>query len=84
VALSPLSDDDLTLVHELLVQHRELTESTVAWRLLQDWPAARSRFTRLLPSDYDRVVRLRRDAEAEGLDPEGPELWARISEVSHG
>jgi glutamate synthase (NADPH) large chain len=84
VTLSPLDDDDAAVVHDLLVRHRQETESTVAWRLLQDWPAARSRFTRLLPSDYDRVVRLRRDAEAEGLDPEGPELWARISEVSHG
>jgi glutamate synthase (NADPH/NADH) large chain len=84
VTLSALDDDDAVVVHDLLVRHRQETESTVAWRLLQDWPAARSRFTRLLPSDYDRVVRLRRDAEAEGLDPEGPELWARISEVSHG
>jgi glutamate synthase (NADPH/NADH) large chain len=84
VDLAPLDDDDAAVVHQLLVRHREETESTVAWRLLQDWPAARDRFTRLVPRDYARVVRLRREAEAEGLDPEGPELWARMTEVSHG
>ena len=84
VDLAPLDDDDAAVVHQLLVRHREETESTVAWRLLQDWPAARDRFTRLVPRDYARVVRLRREAEAEGLDPEGPELWARLTEVSHG
>jgi len=84
VELSPLDDEDARVVHDLLVRHREQTESTVAWRLLQDWPATRARFTRLLPREYARVVRLRREAEAEGLDPEGPELWARITEVSHG
>jgi glutamate synthase (NADPH/NADH) large chain len=84
VELSPLDDEDADVVHELLVRHRQETESTVAWRLLQDWPASRERFTRLLPRDYARVVRLRRQAVADGLDPEGPELWARITEVSHG
>jgi glutamate synthase (NADPH/NADH) large chain len=84
VTLAPLSDDDLTAVHDLLVRHRELTDSTVAWRLLQDWPESGSRFTRLLPRDYARVVQLREAAEREGFDPEGPELWSRITEVSHG
>jgi glutamate synthase (NADPH/NADH) large chain len=84
VNLAPLDDEDAAAVHDLLVRHREETESTVAWRLLQDWPAARPRFTRVLPTEYERVVRLRREAEAEGLDPEGPELWARITEVSRG
>jgi glutamate synthase (NADPH/NADH) large chain len=84
VELSPLDDDDARVVHELLARHREETESTVAWRLLQDWPAARARFTRLLPRGYARIVRLRAEAEAEGLDPDGPEIWARMTEVSHG
>ncbi len=84
VTLSPLDDADAALVHELLVRHREETESTVAWRLLQDWSSARERFTRLQPVEYTRVLSLRRAAEAEGLDPDGPELWARITEASHG
>jgi glutamate synthase (NADPH) large chain len=84
VTLASLDDDDAVIVHRLLVRHREETGSTVAWRLLQDWSTARTRFTRLLPRDYARSVRLRQEAEAEGLDPEGPELWARLTEVSHG
>jgi glutamate synthase (NADPH/NADH) large chain len=84
VTLAPLDDEDAVVVHGLLVRHRQETESTVAWRLLQDWSTTRARFTRLLPRDYARVVRLRREAEAEGLDLEGPELWARMTEVSHG
>jgi glutamate synthase (NADPH/NADH) large chain len=84
LTLSPLDDEDAVIVRDLLTRHREETESTVAWRLLQDWPQSRDRFTRLLPADYERVVRLRLEAQAEGLDPEGPEVWARITEVSHG
>jgi glutamate synthase (NADPH/NADH) large chain len=84
LTLSPLDDEDAVIVRDLLTRHREETESTVAWRLLQDWPQSRDRFTRLLPADYERVVRLWLEAQAEGLDPEGPEVWARITEVSHG
>jgi glutamate synthase (NADPH/NADH) large chain len=79
-----LDDDDAELVHELLRRHREETESSVAWRLLQDFDAARARFRKLLPREYSRVLEARATAETEGLDPDGDVVWSRIMEGIRG
>jgi len=84
VDLQPLDGDDAAVLEELLRAHREETESAVAWRLLQDWPAALERFTTVMPRDYARVVAVRRQAEAEGLDLDGDVVWSRIMEAAHG
>jgi glutamate synthase (NADPH) large chain len=81
---APLEDADAGLLHDLLRRHREETESAVAWRLLQDFGAARARFTKLLPRDYARVLATRTRATDEGLDPDGDVVWSRIMEGSHG
>lgn len=82
--VGPLDDDDAALLHDLLRRHREETESTVAWRLLQDFASARERFTKVLPVQYARVLEARAGAEAEGLDPDGDVVWSRILEGSRG
>ena len=84
LVVSPLDDTDAEVVQELLRRHREETESTVAWRLLQDVDAARARFSRLLPRDYARVLAAREAAQTEGLDPDGDVVWSRIMEGSRG
>ena len=57
VALEALDDaEDLELVHGLLERHREYTGSTVAERLLRDWPAAAGRFVKVMPVEYRRVL----------------------------
>jgi glutamate synthase (NADPH) large chain len=65
-------------------RHRAETESAVAWRLLQDWDAVVSRFTKVMPRDYARVLAVRTQAEADGLDLDGDEVWNRIMEASRG
>jgi len=80
----PLDDEDAAMVHDLLRRHREETESTVAWRLLQDWGASRARFTRLVPREYARVMAARSRGEIEGLDPDGDVVWSRIMEGISG
>jgi len=84
VDLVPLEDADAALLEHLVRQHRDETDSGVARRLLQDWPAARERFTKVLPRDYARVLAVRTQAETEGLDPDGDEVWSRIMEASRG
>ncbi len=84
VDLQPLDDADACRLHELVQRHRAETESAVAWRLLQDWPAAVARFTKVMPRDYARVLAVRAQAEVEGLDPDGDEVWNRIMEASRG
>ncbi|GGL24825.1 glutamate synthase large subunit [Phycicoccus endophyticus] len=84
VDLRPLRPDDELVVHDLLERHHRWTDSAVAARLLEDWGSARSAFTLVLPRQYQRVLDVRSAAEAEGLDPDGPQVWERIMEASRG
>ena len=82
LSLAPLDDDDAALVHSLLVRYEQDTGSPVAAELLAgDW---RSRFTRILPTEFARVRRALAKAEAEGLDPAAPGVWDQILEVARG
>jgi glutamate synthase (NADPH/NADH) large chain len=65
-----VSDADGELLHGLVTRHLEETGSDVAEALLADWVASRTRFKKVLPRDYARVVAARELAEAEGLDDE--------------
>jgi glutamate synthase (NADPH/NADH) large chain len=84
VDVSPLRDRDIDVVRDLLERHRSHTGSAVATHLLEDWQAARQRFSLVLPRDYQRVLDVRAAAEAEGLDLDGAEVWDRIMEASRG
>ena len=48
--------EDQTLVHELLRQHLEYTGSTVAGGILQNWEVSKTRFRKVMPVDYRRVL----------------------------
>jgi glutamate synthase (NADPH/NADH) large chain len=84
VDLGPLRPDDETTLRGLLDGHVQWTGSPVAQALLDDWASARERFTLVLPRDYQRVLDVRAEAEAEGLDPDGADVWHRIMEASRG
>jgi glutamate synthase (NADPH/NADH) large chain len=84
VDLIRLRDNDIDLLQRLLTAHRDWTESPVADRLLETWEESRNRFTVVLPRDYQRVLDVRAEAEAEGLDLDGAEVWERIMEASRG
>lgn len=84
LALEPLDDDDAALVERLVRRHHDETGSPVAGQLLEDWPAARGRFTRLMPTEYARVRKALAQAEADGLDPSRPGVWDQILEVARG
>jgi glutamate synthase (NADPH/NADH) large chain len=82
VELGALSPEEADEVRELVRRHAEETGSTRAEELLADWAAAVTRFTRVMPSDYKRVLEAREEAREEGLDED--ETEARIMEVLHG
>ena len=54
--------------HDVVTRHRELTGSAVADRLLASWAASVSRFRKVMPTDYKRVLTVMKQAEADGLD----------------
>ena len=84
VDVVPLRTSDRETVLDLLTQHVELTGSTVAKELLDDPESGLARLSLVLPRDYQRVLDVRAQAEAEGLDIEGPVVWDRIMEASRG
>jgi glutamate synthase (NADPH) large chain len=63
-------------------RHHEETESPVAARLLEDWPASLARFAEVMPSDYKRVLEARAEALEEGLTED--EAATKMMEALHG
>ncbi len=82
VELLGLDDEKSEELEDLVRRFAEETGSEVAAGLLADWPAAVERFTLVMPRDFKRVLGVRADAEAEGLDED--QTNARIMEVLHG
>lgn len=67
VAIEELSDDDWNYVSQLLHRHLEETDSEVAKSLLSN-PGSRGRFTKIMPTDYKKVLEATAKAEAAGTD----------------
>ncbi|HEY0698162.1 MAG TPA: glutamate synthase-related protein, partial [Micromonospora sp.] len=68
VDLSPLREDELGRLHDLIRWHYVETGSTVAEALLRSWSDAVDEFTAVVPRDYRRVMEIMRAAEAAGRD----------------
>ena len=72
----------------LLKRHREQTGSELAASLMarldEDPASVWSRFTRLIPRDYARVLEIRELAREEGRDPDGDRAWSQILEATRG
>jgi glutamate synthase (NADPH/NADH) large chain len=67
VDLEPVdSTDDARFLREVVERHHAETGSAVAARLLADWDV--SRFTKVMPKDYKRVLSAASQAEREGRD----------------
>ncbi|MBD8077676.1 glutamate synthase large subunit [Cellulosimicrobium arenosum] len=84
LGLSPLEDDETTLLEGIVRRHHEETGSPLAAELLADFTAAAARFTRILPTDFARMRSALDKAEASGLDPAAPGVWDQILEVARG
>ena len=79
VELQRLEPEDLGWLRNVVTTHLRYTGSKVAKSLLSDWPRRSAQFTKIMPRDYQRVLRATRMAKAEGRDVE-----AAIMEASRG
>ncbi|QUQ71787.1 glutamate synthase large subunit [Kutzneria sp. CA-103260] len=68
VELQRPNGDDLRWLRETVERHHRLTGSAVAASLLGDWPRRSAGFTKVMPSDYQRVLEAMRLARAQGRD----------------
>ncbi len=82
VELSGPDPDDSRWLCETLTDYAARTDSPLARTLLADWPTAGSRFTKILPTEYARVLDVRRRADEDGLtDAQAGEM---MMEATHG
>ncbi|TPG32212.1 glutamate synthase large subunit [Mycolicibacterium hodleri] len=79
VKLQRLEPEDLSWLHGVVAQHGRCTGSTVARSLLSDWPRRSAQFTKIMPTDYEKVLHATRMAKAEGRDVD-----AAIMEATRG
>ncbi|MFD7681104.1 hypothetical protein, partial [Streptomyces sp. NPDC060187] len=63
-----LDDTDRQWLHDVVRRHAEETGSTVAEKLLAEWPVAVERFSKIIPSTYKAVLAAKDAAERAGLD----------------
>jgi glutamate synthase (NADPH/NADH) large chain len=77
VQLFPLSDpEEVAQIRRLLERHHEYTGSTRAKALLDDWRTTVSRFIRVVPNDYRRVIEAQAKMRERGLSQDEAEMAA--------
>jgi glutamate synthase (NADPH/NADH) large chain/glutamate synthase (ferredoxin) len=75
--LEEMTESDAIEVHELVTEHFHRTGSPVAERVLSSWASLRSKFVKVFPADYKRVLAELETEEqrAHTVDPVGePQL----------
>ncbi len=80
VALEPLGPDDLDWLEAVLGRHAEETGSAVAERLLAAPGDLLARFSKVMPTDFRRILDIQDKARADGRDP----IEAVMEEMSRG
>jgi glutamate synthase (ferredoxin) len=70
VALETLDEKDVALLHEMVTSHQKWTGSAGATALLADWNVNLSKFVKVMPQDYKRVLQALERAKAAGLSGE--------------
>jgi glutamate synthase domain-containing protein 2/glutamate synthase domain-containing protein 3 len=68
VALEKLTDrEEIEFLREMISRHADYTKSKRAWKVLSLWDEMVSRFVKVMPKDYKRVLEHLKRAEAQGL-----------------
>ncbi len=68
VELEELDDTDVDFLHLTVQRHLDETHSSVAKDVLSDWDHSVTRFAKVMPKDYRKVLEATTRAEREGLD----------------
>ncbi|MEW2084715.1 glutamate synthase large subunit [Streptomyces sp. NPDC005283] len=66
-AVETLDESDKQWLHDVVRRHQEETGSTVASKLLAEWPLAVDRFSKIIPTTYKAVLAAKDAAELAGL-----------------
>jgi glutamate synthase (NADPH/NADH) large chain len=67
---------EIAALRALVERHVELTGSALGQRLIDSWSEAVTRFVRVVPNDYRRVLEAQARMRAKGLSPDEAEMAA--------
>ncbi|MBI4936036.1 MAG: glutamate synthase large subunit [Actinobacteria bacterium] len=82
VQLQQLEADDIEFLRTTVGKHAVFTGSPVAQRILDAFDTEVPNFKRVMPIDYQRVLTVMKQAEADGLDEE--QTLSKVMEASRG
>ena len=82
VEVEQLDEADRQFVRDTIERHHGYTDSAVAKRMLASWSVAVSRFRKVMPTDYKRVLTVMKESAAAGLDEE--QTVAKVMEAARG
>ena len=57
--------DDIAELKELITEHSQITDSTVAKAILDNWSKSLQEFVKVMPTDYKRVLQERKQSTKE-------------------
>ena len=69
IDIDQLDADDLEWLRDRIESHRHETGSVVAEKMLDSWLDAATKFVKVIPKDFKRVLEAERKALADGTDP---------------
>jgi glutamate synthase (NADPH/NADH) large chain len=82
VRVEQLDDDDREFLRSAIERHLDATDSAVARRILAAWSVEVSRFRKVMPTDYQRVLAVMKASAADGLSED--ETVARVMAAAAG
>jgi glutamate synthase (NADPH/NADH) large chain len=82
VEIETLDEADRAFLRSTIERHLGYTDSAVAKRMLASWNVEVSRFRKVMPVDYRRVLTVMQESEAAGLSEE--ETVQRVMEAAKG
>ena len=82
VELEHVGGEDEEWLRAAIARHGSFTESAIAERILAAWTVEVSRFRKVMPRDYKRVLTVQAESAAEGLTQEQTD--DRVMEAARG
>ena len=82
VELEHVGGEDEEWLRATIARHGSFTESALAERILAAWTVEVSRFRKVMPRDYKRVLAVQAEAAAEGLTQD--QIDDRVMEAARG
>jgi glutamate synthase (NADPH/NADH) large chain len=82
VELEHVGGEDEEWLRVAIARHGSFTESAIAERILAAWTVEVSRFRKVMPRDYKRVLAVQAEAAAEGLTQD--QIDDRVMEAARG